>query len=129
MIYILDTHALVWHLADSTRLGERARQIIVDPTAVLVLPTIALVEARFLSQRRRIPLAWEEIVTLLDQDSRCELHPLDRDVVDRLPEGLNIHDAIICATALLHRDSLGEDVQVITRDRQIIASGVVETVW
>ena len=129
MIYVLDTHALVWHLMNSPRLGQQARQIVADASAVLVVPSITLAEARFLSMRGRIPLAWEDVVELLDEDARCEVHPLDRDVVERLPVGLNIHDAIICATALLCRETLGEDVCVITRDGQIIASGLVETVW
>jgi len=42
---------------------------------------------------------------------------------------LDIHDAIIVATALFHRDDLGETVAVITRDAMIAASGLVPIVW
>jgi hypothetical protein len=50
-------------------------------------------------------------------------------IVDRLPTTLNIHDAIIVATALIYRDVLGESVALITRDAEIIASGLVPVHW
>jgi hypothetical protein len=45
-----------------------------------------------------------------------------------LPTTLNIHDAIIVGTALVHRDLLGEQVALITRDPEITASGLVPVV-
>ena len=129
MIYIVDTHALIWHLTNSPRLGNGARELLSDTAATFVIPTIVLAEARFLSMRGRVPLAWEETISRLDADPRCVVYPLDRTVVDHLPPGLNIHDGIICATALVCKDALGEEVQVITRDERIIASGLVDTVW
>lgn len=129
MIYIVDTHTLIWHFTSSPRLGGHARRLLNDAAVTLVIPIIVLAEARFLALRGRIPLAWEEIMIRLDRDIRCVVYPLDRGIVDRLPPGLNIHDGIICATALACKDSLREDVQVITRDERIVASGLVETVW
>jgi len=104
--YVVDTHALIWHLTNSSRIGNLARQFLLDSTALLIVPAIALAEIRFLSQRGRMPL-----------------------IVNHMPAGLNIHDALICATALFYRDSLGEDVQVVTRDEKIAESQLVETVW
>lgn len=129
MTYIVDTHTLIWHLTNSPRLGDLARQALLDPTALLIVPAIALAEIRFLSLRGRIPLAWDDVRSLLDQDSRCVVHPVHRDIVDHMPAVLNIHDALICATALFYRDSLGEDVQVVTRDEKIAEAQLVETVW
>ena len=57
------------------------------------------------------------------------VHPIHRDIVDHMPAGLNIHDALICATALFYRDSLGEEVQIVTRDERIAEARLVETVW
>jgi hypothetical protein len=59
----------------------------------------------------------------------CALHPLDEQIASLLPAGLDIHDGIIVATALMHRDHLGQQVSLITRDAEITASGLIPTVW
>jgi hypothetical protein len=46
-----------------------------------------------------------------------------------LPIELDIHDAVIVATALVFRDVLGKDVALITKDARIRQSNVVKTVW
>ncbi len=46
-----------------------------------------------------------------------------------MPAGLDIHDGIIVATALLFRDVLQQPTSLITRDRPITESGLVEVVW
>ena len=51
------------------------------------------------------------------------------ETVRLIPGNLEMHDGIIVATALLIQDSSDEDVAVITRDRAIRDSGLVETVW
>jgi len=65
----------------------------------------------------------------VEADSRLLPFPLTVEVLHLLPDNLEMHDAIICATAILLREALGEDVRVITRDHEIIASGIVQTVW
>ena len=42
---------------------------------------------------------------------------------------LDIHDAIIVATAKVFRDVLGEEVRIITKNAQIAASGLIPIVW
>jgi hypothetical protein len=54
---------------------------------------------------------------------------LDEQVAMLIPTGLNIHDAIIVATALVYRDILHEPVAVITKNGEITYSGLIETVW
>ncbi|MEZ4662681.1 MAG: PIN domain-containing protein [Caldilineaceae bacterium] len=52
--YILDTHALVWYLEGSPRLGQQAKSAMEADDSDLVLPLIALSEATFLIERGRI---------------------------------------------------------------------------
>lgn len=54
MRYVVDTHALVWYLTNDTRLGVGARQVLDDPSALLVIPTIVLAEAKHISERKPI---------------------------------------------------------------------------
>ncbi len=46
-----------------------------------------------------------------------------------LPERLDIHDAIICSTALALENALGEEVRVITKDEEIKRSSLVKVIW
>jgi hypothetical protein len=54
---------------------------------------------------------------------------LDGAVVERLRTTLNIHAAIIVATALLFRDMLSERTAVVTKAADITASGLVDVLW
>lgn len=129
MIYILDTHTLVWHLANSPRLSRLASTALLDDAAKFIIPGIVLAEIQFLAIRNRISVSLDEVLRFIDADARCEIYPLDENVARRIPPGLNIHDAAICATALHAAESAGEDVAVLTTDREITASGLVPTVW
>jgi PIN domain nuclease of toxin-antitoxin system len=35
--YVLDTHALVWHLEGNPRLGPQAKEVIDDPLSILLV--------------------------------------------------------------------------------------------
>ena|ERR1043166_4517409 len=61
--------------------------------------------------------------------SNCGLYPLDEQVAMLILTRLNMHDAIIVATALVYRDILHESVAVITKNGEITHSCLIETVW
>lgn len=126
MIYVADTHALIWHLGGSSRLGTRAKAVLAEER--IVVPSICLAEASFLRERRRIQIDFEEIVSFLQTTPQVSVHPLDIPVAAHLPPQLNIHDGIIVATALVLRER-GEEVAVITRNGEITRSGLVPVIW
>jgi PIN domain nuclease of toxin-antitoxin system len=129
MTLISDTHPVVWHLADSPRLSPAAHQALRDPDAKIVIPTIVLAEIHYLHARRRIAVDLTAALSLIHTAANCRIHPLDEAVVARLPSSLSIHDAIIVATALVHRDDLGENVALITEDAEITATGLIPIIW
>ena len=131
MILVVDTHALVWYAEDSPRLGSRARRLLLNLDVRFTVPTIVLAEARSLEESGRTKVSWDDILSALEADPRFEVYPLTLDVLRRMPrkQGLEMHDGIVCATAVLVAESTSEDVQIITKDRAIAASGLVETVW
>jgi len=57
------------------------------------------------------------------------VHPLDEEVVAKIPTNLDIHDAIIVATALVYRDIRQLPVTLITKDTKISQSGLIQTLW
>jgi len=46
--YVIDTHALVWFLEQSPKLGNNARNAFLDTDSILIIPTIVLAKIKFL---------------------------------------------------------------------------------
>jgi len=129
MVCVIDTHALVWYLTDDKRLGKQAAELLDRPDTRIVVPVIVLAELKYLHRRSRISLSFSAVLTIIGADERCSVYPVNEEVVDLLPLDLDIHDAIICATALVCRRAIGEDTVVLTKDQAITDSGLVSTVW
>ena len=129
MVYVLDTHAVVWFLEASSRLGAAARVAMSNPNADLVVPTIVLVEAGFLYSKKRTSVDVGTVQQTLVAAANCVAYPLDEQVVSMIPTSLNIHDAIIVATALVYRNILKLPVEIVTKDNEIKSSGLVPTCW
>lgn len=127
--YIVDTHALVWYLVDDPRLGEKAREILQSSGNRLIVPAIVLAEARHIADAKRVPISFQDVVTAITRDPSCVVAPVDILTVSYMPGGLDIHDSLIVATALLYRDLVGGDVYILTRDEQIRELDSVPTVW
>ncbi|MDF1534066.1 MAG: PIN domain-containing protein [Methanosarcinaceae archaeon] len=128
--YIIDTHALVWFLEQSPKLGKNARNAFIDTDSILIIPTIVLAEIKILFDKNRFLTSLDEVFAVIENDSRCIVQPMDLDVVSMLPTKLEIHDAIITATALLFKGNpYFKDVEIITKDEEILKSKLVKTVW
>ena len=129
---VVDTHAAVWYLLNSSRLSSTAQRAMDDATDAgdpVYLSAISLVEIVYLVEKGRLPAVVIERLTaaLSDPESGFTIAPLDveaawavqhisRDIVPDMP------DRIIAATAL----SLG--LPLATRDSAISKAGI-STIW
>ena len=129
MIYIVDTHTLVWFLTGSKQLSKKAESILKRPEVQIIIPTIVLAEMRYLHYKKKIPFPIEKVKSVIIEDERCIVFPLNEDVVDLLPTELEIHDGIICATALVLKKILKEEISIITKDNEIKNFKSVEVLW
>ena len=129
MIYIVDTHTLIWFLEGTGKVGSEAIKILRDPFQRLVIPSIVLAEAKYLVSRGRTGLTLGEIIQTIENDSRCVIYPLDSHVIQAMPVVADIHDGIICGTALVYKDILGETVKILTKDESIKQAAGIETIW
>jgi PIN domain nuclease of toxin-antitoxin system len=131
--YVTDTHALIWYLENSSRLGPGAGAAFdacERGEIVIFIPTICLVEIIYLQEKGRIPADLSaRLLALLQAGSSIglALTGLTSEVagtVAQVPrnEVPDMPDHIIAATAL----QLG--LPLISRDRKIQLSGVA-TVW
>jgi PIN domain nuclease of toxin-antitoxin system len=130
--YVLDTHALIWHLEGNRLLGTKAKSVIDAPASELVLPIIAFAEAVFVVEKGRtaIPTV-ADLVADVQADSRIEIFPLTEAILTEslslaaIPE---IHDRLIAATGV-HLQSQGENVEILTKDNEIIVASVLTVTW
>ncbi len=130
--YVLDTHAVVWHLEGNPRLGANAKRVVDDPLSSLVLPIIALAEAAYIVERGRtsIPEVPDLLRSVLS-DPRISIFPLTWEVFQEsfkatvLPE---MHDRLIVGCAL-HIQALGDSITLLTRDASIVEAQLVTTLW
>jgi PIN domain nuclease of toxin-antitoxin system len=132
MKYVIDTHALIWFLEGNSRLGANANAILSNPDSQLVIPATTLAEAVWIVERGRtsIPSA-KNLLSAVEADPRVVIYPLDKDVIETtmsLSAINEMHDRQIAATVLV-LTSKGEDVQLLTCDLNITASGLVPIIW
>jgi len=130
--YVADTHALIWYLENSPRLGSQARAAFdtCDQGEIhIYVPTICLVEIVYLMEKGRIS---PKMKSMLDEElksgeSGLVLADLNMDVVDQIANVLrddipDLPDRVIAATAL------ALNLPLISRDRKIVLSGL-DTIW
>lgn len=130
--YILDTHALIWHLEGNKSLGQDAKRVINDPDSDLVLPVIALAEAMFIVEKGRsaIPTV-DDLFADVTSDKRIEIYPFTLGVLEEsqlltaVPE---IHDRLIVATGV-YLQKLGETIEIVTKDNEITNSALFPIRW
>jgi PIN domain nuclease of toxin-antitoxin system len=130
--YLVDTHALIWHLEGNNLLGSAARDVIDDPASQLILPIIALAEAVFVVEKGRTAIpAVANLLEDVRRDARIEIVPLTEQILNAslsLTDIPEIHDRIIVATGI-HLRSLGETVQILTKDNEIVLSKLLTVTW
>ncbi|GIL14934.1 MAG: twitching motility protein PilT [Chloroflexota bacterium] len=129
MAYVIDAHALIWYFTNDAKLGVNAHSILKEIDAGNeqgLVPTIVLAEILYASERGRIALSLGDIITELKKRKHYRTVPFTQKIllrvekIKRVPE---LHDRLIVATALENKAS------VVTRDRDIVDSGEVETIW
>jgi hypothetical protein len=90
-----------------------------------VIPAIVLAEIKHLVFIRRIRLNFSKLLEQLHQAENCIIYPVDEQVIEQMPEGLNIHDALIIAAGLVYQRLLKQPVKILSEDREIINSRIL----
>jgi len=132
MIAVADTHAVVWYLANDSRLSANARKVFEDASLqgeTVAVSAITLVEMVYLVERGRIPteylsrllyeLGSASSVLAEASLSVAIVQALSRIDAMQIPD---MPDRIIAATAL-HLN-----LPLISRDHKIRASAI-STIW
>lgn len=104
--FVIDAHALIWHLEGNPKLGKRAKKVLDDDKSQLVLPIIAFAEAiDTVRKERTMILSVSELLQDVFSDSRIEIETL---TIEILQESLNamavpkMHDRLICINCVIN---------------------------
>ena len=128
---LLDSHVVVWLLADPARLSTRSRETILRARVEqesLVYSPVTIYEIAYAARRKRLPLRTKVEDFIAEIEKRLRLVPLTAAIAlcaAGLPEPFHGDpmDRIIVATAIV------ENCALITADAKIHSSGVCNAVW
>jgi len=125
MTYIVDTHVFVWLLDKNKRLSQKYKEILLNNNNTFIISDIVLAEIKHLISVKRININFETVIEYLSECDNCIVYPVNEDVIEHMPEGLDIHDGIIVATGLIYKNFLGDNVFILTEDETIRNSGIL----
>jgi PIN domain nuclease of toxin-antitoxin system len=124
VLFLLDTHALLWWLADSPMLPDSAREKIADPDHDVCVSAVSAWEISIKRELGKLRAPFE-LADIIEQEGFTELPirlqhgekagclpPIHRDPFDRM----------LVAQASIH------DMTILTRDENIARYGV-KTIW
>jgi len=124
----LDAHALIWYIdkQSNEKLSRLAFETIktAEEEATIFVPIIALMEILHLIDAGRFPVSFNAIIETMKENEAYQIVPFSMELLAiTIPlKGLEIHDRVIAATAIL-TDSI-----LISKDRAMGASEVT-VVW
>jgi PIN domain nuclease of toxin-antitoxin system len=130
-VYVTDTHSLVYHAQlKPARLGKQARRLFLDADAgktLIYVPAVVLWEVwmRVKDGDFSLPMRFDQWCRGLEASPGFAIAPMGWQVVDesRRYPFKDPFDCLIAGTAAY----LG--MPLITRDKEISESGLIETVW
>lgn len=127
LLYVVDTHVLIWYFTGSTRLLPALKERIEDARSQggrLLVPTIVLAEVLDIAEKERVSFDFAQMYRLIQDEAEFEIVDFGQEIFDetvRVKGIEDIHDRIIVATARYY------GAGVLTKDHVIRESGEVET--
>jgi len=86
VIVVADTHSLVWFLTGNPRLSPNAKTSLSDFSNLLIIPSIDMLEVRYLYDRKRISISFEEVLEKIETSENVVIHPLNMLVATFVPQ-------------------------------------------
>ena len=126
--FITDTHALIWYLVGSSRLGSEARahfDSAVEGESQIFIPAIVVAELIMFGEKHKT-IAPDKIFTKLRETPGFEFLPLlpeTAEAIQPLTALSDIHDRLIVAEAM------AQNMPLLSFDRSITKSKLVKVIW
>ena len=128
MIYVFDTHVLIWYFIGSKRLKRKLKEKIEEARntgGCLLVPTIVIAEALAIAEKGKVEFDFQDMYQLIKDEPEFEIVGFTPEILEEVmhTEIPEIHDRIIVATAKFYRACL------LTKDKIILESREVEKLW
>jgi len=123
MRYLLDTHAVIWHLEDSLRLSQRTSEILANRSNRLCISSVSLWETAIKVNMGKLELktTFNEFIDEI-RNSEFEILQIKDEYLKKLSILPSVHkdpfDRLLLATALV------ENLTIITADDNVRRYGV-----
>jgi len=127
--YLLDTHALFWHLTGVRKLPAAVRAVFEKAAAgqaILIVSHVVLAELFYVMQKHSQPHAFSATLSRLQASQAYRIEPLTVDDLAKLPEFTDIpemHDRLIAVQGA----RLG--AVLVTKDGALQKSTHVDWLW
>jgi len=131
-LYLADTHALLWHLFQPTRLSPAAKNAFAEidaNEAALQVPLVVIAEALMIIEKKRVQATktqFEKVLQQMAASSNYQIGELNLDIVltaAQLTQLSDIFDRLIVA------ETQAINATLLTRDEEITTSSLVPIVW
>ena len=129
VVYLTDTHPLIWYFLDSPKLSAPANNAFtaVDQgKASLLIPAIVVAELVFVVEKGRVQADIDYLLERIRWAPNFKVIPLELEALLLFRQQTaieEIHDRMVVVEALRHNATL------ITKDKAIHKSGIVEVIW
>jgi PIN domain nuclease of toxin-antitoxin system len=125
MPFVTDTHSLVWHMTEDSRLSSEVKRIFRED--YIFIPCIVLFELVYLIEKKRITVDFDNFLELVSSAENYKIEPLCLPIIKKSREisrgsVADPWDRLIAATSLHLR------LPLITRDKSLKEFGI-EVIW
>jgi PIN domain nuclease of toxin-antitoxin system len=131
-VILLDTCAILWDALDPSQLSAKARRTIdrADKNNALFISDISHWEVAMLVKKRRIEIdtTAAHLLTLFTESRNVRVLSISPEIAELSTQlgaeiGNDLADRLIAATSMIH------NVRLITADKRLLASELVDTLW
>ena len=129
MTFALDTPVLAALLFGAEgELGTDAKRVL-QGNGPFMVPSFALVELRLLARRQHVPAPWADLEQLFGSLEDTSVAALDLEATRRMPPELDLHDALLAATAQAYAELQAVDVVLVSPSQALRAWGGLRVLW
>lgn len=126
--YLLDTHALIWWWLQDPALSAAARYVIEDDDALVMVSAVSAFEIGQKVRADKLPALQPIIVDFVGALAADGFGVLSLEPTHALQAGLMPGDHRDPFDRLIAAQGLGQNLTIVTRDREIAAFGC-RTLW
>ncbi|MFQ5950214.1 MAG: type II toxin-antitoxin system VapC family toxin [Nitrospiria bacterium] len=129
MNYLTDTHALLWHFTNSSKISPKAKGIFYQcekGECIIFIPSIVIAECLSIFDKKKVRFDFKALFDRIRKSENYGIVPLDHKILLQMIETrevFELHDKIIVATAKLL------ELPLITKDTRLLHLKTIAAVW